>query len=100
MIAWAVMSEVTRLLSAVEQGDAVAAERVLPMVDAALRRLAAAKLAGEPAGHTLDATALVHEAYLRLASERRGLPPPSSPDQDGGDKPRCSPGWCDRGEFL
>jgi RNA polymerase sigma factor (TIGR02999 family) len=60
------MSDVTRILSAVEQGDAVAAEQLLPLVYEELRRLAAQKLAQEKPGQTLQATALVHEAYLRL----------------------------------
>lgn len=61
------MSEVTRLLQAVEGGDRQAAAALLPLVYDELRRLAAAKLAREKPGQTLDATALVHEAYLRLA---------------------------------
>ncbi len=60
------MSEVTRILSAIEQGDAHAAEQLLPLVYDELRRLAAQKLAQERPGQTLQATALVHEAYLRL----------------------------------
>jgi RNA polymerase sigma factor (TIGR02999 family) len=60
------MSEVTRILSAIEQGDVHAAEQLLPLVYDELRRLAAAKLAHEKPGQTLQATALVHEAYLRL----------------------------------
>jgi RNA polymerase sigma factor (TIGR02999 family) len=60
------MSEVTRILSAIEQGDPRAAERLLPLVYDELRKLAAQKLAQEKAGQTLEATALVHEAYLRL----------------------------------
>jgi len=60
------MSEVTQILSAIEQGDPGAAEQLLPLVYEELRKLAAEKLAREPAGQTLDATALVHEAYLRL----------------------------------
>jgi RNA polymerase sigma factor (TIGR02999 family) len=60
------MSETTRILSAIEQGDPHAAEQLLPLVYEELRRLAAHKLAQEAPGHTLDATALVHEAYLRL----------------------------------
>src|SRR5215813_1162785 len=60
------MSEVTRILSAIEQGDPSAAEQLLPLVYDELRRLAAAKLAQEQPGQTLQATALVHEAYLRL----------------------------------
>lgn len=57
---------VTRILSAIEQGDPHAAEQLLPVVYAELRRLAAQKLAQEKPGQTLEATALVHEAYLRL----------------------------------
>jgi RNA polymerase sigma factor (TIGR02999 family) len=60
------MSEVTRILSAIEQGDPHAAEQLLPMVYDELRQLAADRLAHERPGQTLQATALVHEAYLRL----------------------------------
>jgi RNA polymerase sigma factor (TIGR02999 family) len=60
------VSEVTRILSAVEQGDPYAAEQLLPLVYDELRKLAAAKLAQEKPGQTLQPTALVHEAYLRL----------------------------------
>ena len=60
------MSDVTRLLSAVELGDPRAAGELLPLVYGELRRLAAQKLARESTGQTLEATALVHEAYLRL----------------------------------
>jgi len=60
------MSEVTRILSAIDEGDPRAAEQLLPLVYAELRRLAATKLAHESPGQTLQATALVHEAYLRL----------------------------------
>lgn len=60
------MNEVTRILSAIEQGDAHAAEALLPLVYDELRKLAAQKLAQEKPGQTLQATALVHEAYLRL----------------------------------
>jgi RNA polymerase sigma factor (TIGR02999 family) len=60
------MSEVTQLLSALDQGDPHAAGRLLPLVYDELRRLAAARLAREKPGQTLQATALVHEAYLRL----------------------------------
>jgi len=60
------MSDVTRILDALAGGDARAAEDLLPLVYAELRRLAARKLAREKPGQTLDATALVHEAYLRL----------------------------------
>ena len=60
------MSDVTRILSAIEQGDPHAAEQLLPLVYDELRKLAAQKLAQEKPGQTLQATALVHEAYLRL----------------------------------
>jgi RNA polymerase sigma factor (TIGR02999 family) len=60
------MSEVTRILSAIEQGDSHAAEQLLPLVYDELRRLAAHQMAQEAPGQTLQATALVHEAYLRL----------------------------------
>ena len=63
------MSEVTRILSAIEQGDPTAAEQLLPLVYGELRQLAAQKLAQEKPGQTLEATALVHEAYLRLLGE-------------------------------
>ena len=60
------MSEVTRILSAIEQGDPQASEQLLPLVYDELRRLAAQKMSRESPGQTLEATALVHEAYLRL----------------------------------
>jgi RNA polymerase sigma factor (TIGR02999 family) len=76
------MNEVTRILSAVEQGDPQAAERLLPLVYNELRKLAAQRLAQEKPGQTLQATALVHEAYLRLV---------------GGDE---SQHWDSRGHFF
>jgi RNA polymerase sigma factor (TIGR02999 family) len=80
------MNEVTRVLSALEQGDPSAAGQLLPLVDDELRRLAGARLAHEQPGQTLQATALVHEAYLRLVGgERRESPPPS---------------WDSRGHFF
>ncbi len=60
------MTDITHILSAIEQGNSQAAEELLPLVYDELRRLAAAKLAKEKSGQTLQATALVHEAYLRL----------------------------------
>jgi RNA polymerase sigma factor (TIGR02999 family) len=60
------MNDVTRILSAIEQGDPDASGQLLPLVYDVLRRLAAEKMAREKPGHTLQATALVHEAYLRL----------------------------------
>ena len=61
-----IMSDVTQILSQIEQGDASASERLLPLVYQELRRLAAQKMALEKQGQTLQATALVHEAYVRL----------------------------------
>jgi len=65
------MNEVTRILDAIGQGDPRAAAQLLPLVYDELRRLAAAQMAREKSGQTLDATALVHEAYLRLAGDRQ-----------------------------
>src|ERR687884_1721015 len=64
------MSDVTRLLDAAAAGDRRAAADLLPLVYGELRRLAAARMAAEAPGHTLEATALVHEAYLRLVGEQ------------------------------
>jgi RNA polymerase sigma factor (TIGR02999 family) len=66
------MSEVTQILSAVEAGDSKAASQLLPLVYDELRRLAARRLAAEKPGQTLQATALVHEAYLRLVQAEAG----------------------------
>src|ERR1044072_8868477 len=71
------MNEVTRILSAIEQGDSQAAEQLLPLVYDELRKLAAQKLAHEKPGQTLQATALVHEAYLRMVR-------PPAPDESPG----------------
>src|SRR5438132_11182407 len=76
------MHEVTRVLSAIEQGEPHDAEQLLPLVYQELRRLAAQKLAQEKPGQTLEATALVHEAYLRLVD---------------GDQARQ---WSSRGHFF
>jgi RNA polymerase sigma factor (TIGR02999 family) len=76
------MSDVTRILSAIEAGDTRAAEQLLPLVYDELRRLAAQRLAQEAPGHTLQPTALVHEAYVRLV---------------GADQ---SQGWDGRGHFF
>jgi RNA polymerase sigma factor (TIGR02999 family) len=81
------MTEVTRILSTIEQGDPSAAERLLPLVYDELRRLAAQKLAREKPGQTLQETALVHEAYVRLVG---------SADTAGGREPR----WDSRGHFF
>ena len=76
------MSDVTRILSQIESGDPSAAEQLLPLVYDELRKLAAARLAQERPGQTLQATALVHEAYVRLV---------------GGDQPQS---WDGRGHFF
>jgi RNA polymerase sigma factor (TIGR02999 family) len=65
------MSEVTRLLDAAAAGDRQAAADLLPLVYDELRKLAASRMASEASGHTLDATALVHEAYLRLVGDQK-----------------------------
>jgi RNA polymerase sigma factor (TIGR02999 family) len=75
------MSDVTRILNAIERGDAGAADELLPLLYEELRLLAAQKLSHEPPGQTLQATALVHEAYLRLV----------------GDEPQS---WENRGHFF
>jgi DNA-directed RNA polymerase specialized sigma24 family protein len=91
------MPDVTQILSAIDAGDPHAAEQLLPLVYDELRKLAAAKLAHEKPGQTLDATGLVHEAYVRLmASERRG----SSPPEDRRDKPGGSPDFANRRHFF
>jgi RNA polymerase sigma factor (TIGR02999 family) len=82
------MTDVTRILSAIEQGDPQAAEKLLPLVYVELRKLAAQKLAQEKPGQTLQATALVHEAYLRLVAG--GQREPDAPPT----------GWDGRGHFF
>ena len=84
----ATMTEVTRILSAIEQGDPQAAEQLLPLVYDELRKLAAQKLAQEKPGQTLQATALVHEAYLRLVGSDK------SPSDHSEQK------WDNRGHFF
>ena len=69
------MTEVTRILSAIEQGDRQAGEQLLPLVYDELRKLAAERLSREKAGQTLQATALVHEAYLRLVASGEASAP-------------------------
>ena len=68
------MSDVTHILKAIEEGDPSAAEQLLPLVYDELRKLAAQRLAQEKPGQTLQATALVHEAYVRLAGGDPGQP--------------------------
>jgi len=75
------MTDVTRILNAIERGDANATDELLPLVYEELRLLAAQKLSHEPPGQTLQATALVHEAYIRLV----------------GDEPQ---GWANHGHFF
>lgn len=75
------MTDVTRILESLEAGDRQAAGELLPLVYEELRQLASARMRGERAGHTLNATALVHEAYLRLVG-------------------RDDPGWEGRGHFF
>ena len=65
------MNEITRILTTIEQGDPDAAAKLLPLIYDELRRLAALRLAKEPPGQTLQATALVHEAYLRLFDQKK-----------------------------
>src|SRR2546422_1307155 len=65
------MSDVTRILSAIDAGDPHAAAQLLPLVYDELRKLAAGHMANEAPGHTLDATALVHEVYIRLVGEQQ-----------------------------
>lgn len=81
------MPDVTLILAQIGQGDPHAAEKLLPLVYVELRRLAAHRLASENPGQTLDATALVHEAYLRLVA-------------NGADSPQPEPYWEGRGHFF
>jgi RNA polymerase sigma factor (TIGR02999 family) len=81
------MTEVTRILSAIKQGDSHAAEQLLPLVYVELRKLAAQKLAQEKPGQTLQATALVHEAYLRLVGRAK-------------EQSSHEPHWDSRGHFF
>ncbi len=77
------MSDVTRILSQIESGDPQAADKLLPLVYEELRKLAASKLAQEKPGQTLQATALVHEAYLRLVPANEGRAKPAGQGWDG-----------------
>src|SRR6516162_9250342 len=82
------MNEITRILSGIEAGEPHAAAQLLPLVYDELRKLAAQKLAQEKPGQTLQATALVHEAYLRLTA---------SPGRESGES---EPQWNSRGHFF
>jgi len=88
------MSDVTRILSQIESGDPSAAEQLLPLVYDELRKLAAAKLAQEKPGQTLQATALVHEAYMRLVGGTESVEP------IGGHQPPEAAQWNSRGHFF
>jgi len=90
------MSDVTRILSAIEAGDPRAAEQLLPLVYDELRRLAASKLAHEKPGQTLEATALVHEAYLRLVGNQA----PGPDDQAPNTNHQTLKQWHGRGHFF
>ena len=90
------MSDVTSILSAIEQGDPHAAEQLLPLVYDELRRLAAQRLAHENPGQTLQATALVHEAYLRLVTASPQPLSPSKGERDRGEGVH----WYSRGHFF
>jgi len=96
------MNEVTSILDRAVQGDPQAAEQLLPLVYEELRKLAAAKLGHEKPGQTLSATALVHEAYLRLVGNQepgiRSQEPAEQP-LDPGPRP-LTPGWNSRGHFF
>lgn len=101
------MSDVTRILSQIEQGNPQAAEQLLPLVYDELRKLAASRLAQEQAGQTLQATALVHEAYLRLVTPRvRSQEPGASPQNSDdnnlapGSCPLSPPAFHSRGHFF
>ncbi len=92
------MNDVTQILSDLAHGDAQAAGQLLPLVYEELRKLAAARMADEAPGNTLNATALVHEAYLRLVAS-----PEASPPREGASLPRErgeEPRWDNRGHFF
>jgi DNA-directed RNA polymerase specialized sigma24 family protein len=104
---WA-MSDVTRILSQIESGDPAAASQLLPLVYDELRKMAAAKLAQEKPGQTLQATALVHEAYLRLVGPAgpAGQDPGASGQEPGdsdlapGSRPLAPGSFSSRGHFF
>ena len=90
------MSDVTAILEAAAGGDPRAAQQLLPLVYDELRKLAAAKLAHEKPGQTLQATALVHEAYVRLVGSQES----GAGDQEPGVKGQESKRWDCRGHFF
>jgi RNA polymerase sigma factor (sigma-70 family) len=96
------MSDVTRILSQIETGDPAAAEQLLPLVYEELRKLAAARLSHEQPGQTLQATALVHEAYLRLVGKQgpgTNGQEQGEPDLAPGSGP-LAPAYNSRGHFF
>lgn len=97
------MSDVTRILSQIEQGDPQAAELLLPLVYEELRKLATSRLAQEKPGQTLQATALVHEAYLRLVRPGVGNQEPGASQnisQPSPDSRSLTPAFDSRGHFF
>src|SRR5436190_4136861 len=94
------MSDVTQILSAIEQGDPSAAEKLLPLVYDELRKLAAVRLAQEKPGQTLQATALVHEAYLRLVGPACRAGPEPSADANERSRPADGTYFNSRGHFF
>ena len=99
-LSWFAMSEVTRILSQIDAGDPNAAEQLLPLVYSELRKLAAAKLAKEKPGQTLQATALVHEAYLRLVKPGVGSQESGVGNQAAPEARSPTPGYNSRGHFF
>src|SRR5262245_24147885 len=94
------MSDVTRILAEVERGDPQAAAKLLPLVYEELRKLAAAKLAQEKPGQTLQATALVHEAYVRLVGGEGDIGEGLGAAEEGtGDRGKET-AWNSRGHFF
>jgi len=100
------MSDATRILARIEAGDPAAAEQLLPLVYDELRKLAAAKLAHEQPGQTLQPTALVHEAYLRLVGSACRVEPEMGDRRDAdaapgaGSRPAGEAYWDSRGHFF
>ena len=95
------MSDVTRILSQIESGDPAAADQLLPLVYDELRKLAAARLAHEQPGQTLQATALVHEAYLRLVGNQGpGSQEPAEQHMAPGSCPLAPVSFSSRGHFF
>jgi RNA polymerase sigma factor (sigma-70 family) len=94
------MSDVTRILSQIESGDPAAASQLLPLVYDELRRLARQKLCHEKPGQTLQATALVHEAYLRLVGSAGPAEPDARVDADTRSRPAGGTYFDSRGHFF